>query len=765
MSERAAFHNTLLLHDETDSVVFFFKAGEHTENITMSLEHPQLNESKMNENKNIPLPLHAGEYEISIPAGPLYSRIVVEAESRLRIRPTQYTFHVVRVGESLSIRLRGEVNSLESNATNETKAMFNETRRWLFQQQNPDWYVPDLKPESNWSLEVTLHPVCYAPLKPATSKKNEPHIVHQATNKCQCGNDAPGFGTECAKEEKLKLPDSSRRCVYLRSVTDEIQIRENKSSLSTGLDIISWLQDVYVSGKYAGLRLADRTEGQKKGQGLQGPREWRFDARNSSKFQISNVFNVSVPAISLLQSTELDVATTQDETDAEEERLALRIIPHPPPVSINFEADNTSKAFMLPPFAVNNKRSEYVACFLPNLKALHGNVSDTRFRADEKEVNLGNDCFGVAQTQKRFRSVRNTSCEFCDRYKAWNENFDVAVTLSVEGCLMQTIDLDRFDDLQRLKGWIHVTKESEQKCSVLQKAVRLDRVKMIKELLEKPISWDVNCDKCDETPLGVAAAEGKMESLKFLLQQNGLEIDGEDRDGQTPLVRAAKHCQTAAAKLLLKEGSNVSHTMPKMSGSRCLMTPLLALARHENLDAVCSGEKLKQMLQVLLDAGAELSLPANENCKRPLTALTEVINKRNLKAVPVLLEAGADANEKGQEGYPLEDLVEVLLYSLRPGKQELPWPSFTAAAEALLKHDADINVRVKRNRTLLMQAAIRCHAPLVKFLVDKGADVALKDKEGEKGKTAVQFAENSKACKENEAARAEMLESLKKSDK
>ena len=161
--------------------------------------------------------------------------------------------------------------------------MFLEERRWLFQKQNPDWYVPDLKPKTNWSLEVTLHPVCYAPLKPATNEKHEPHIVHQAANKCQCGVDAPGFGTECAKETRVKLPDSSERCVYLRSVRDEIRIHENKSSLSTGLDIISWLQDVYVSGKYAGLRLADRTEGQKKGRGLQGPREWHFNVTDSSK--------------------------------------------------------------------------------------------------------------------------------------------------------------------------------------------------------------------------------------------------------------------------------------------------------------------------------------------------------------------------------------------------------------------------------------------------------------------------------------------------
>ena len=51
----------------------------------------------------------------------------------------------------------------------------------------------------------------------------------------------------------------------------------------------------------------------------------------------------------------------------------------------------------------------------------------------------------------------------------------------------------------RLMNWVHVNKETERKCTVLQRAVRLERVDMIKELLK---SWDVNCNGCDETPLG-----------------------------------------------------------------------------------------------------------------------------------------------------------------------------------------------------------------------------------------------------------------------
>ena len=41
---------------------------------------------------------------ISIPAGPLYSRIVVEAESRLRIRPTRH------LGTWLGHEMKGHIN-------------------------------------------------------------------------------------------------------------------------------------------------------------------------------------------------------------------------------------------------------------------------------------------------------------------------------------------------------------------------------------------------------------------------------------------------------------------------------------------------------------------------------------------------------------------------------------------------------------------------------------------------------------------------------
>ena len=156
-----------------------------------------------------------------------------------------------------------------------------EERRWLFQQQNPDWYVPDPKPQSNWSLQVKLHPVCYAPLKPSKTRKPEPHIVHHAAE-CQCGKTRFGFGTECLHEKMVNVSNSSTRCFFLRNVSDELHIPQKASSLSTGLGMVLWLQNANVSGKFARLRLENMTE-QDQDAG-QRTREWHFNCTANSEF-------------------------------------------------------------------------------------------------------------------------------------------------------------------------------------------------------------------------------------------------------------------------------------------------------------------------------------------------------------------------------------------------------------------------------------------------------------------------------------------------
>lgn len=104
-SEAAALHNTLLLHDDIDSFTFVFEASEYTKSINFTLQHPQSewdlnvtlftrdNWEKAGDNVDeyVPAgsPIPAGEYKVNLPPGPLYSQIVVFAESKLQIPPTR----------------------------------------------------------------------------------------------------------------------------------------------------------------------------------------------------------------------------------------------------------------------------------------------------------------------------------------------------------------------------------------------------------------------------------------------------------------------------------------------------------------------------------------------------------------------------------------------------------------------------------------------------------------------------------------------------
>lgn len=63
-----------------------------------------------------------------------------------------------------------------------------------------------------------------------------------------------------------------------------------------------------------------------------------------------------MPYDSLMKATQLVLATTQDETDAEEEAVPLKIVPHPPPITLS-----TDMGLLLPEFQVENKRSEHLA--------------------------------------------------------------------------------------------------------------------------------------------------------------------------------------------------------------------------------------------------------------------------------------------------------------------------------------------------------------------------------------------------------------------
>ena len=74
--------------------------------------------------------------------------------------------------------------------------------------RNAAWYVPAL--QGTCSLAVKLQPICFAPLwkGDATAASQQISQIHE---ECLCGEEAPGFGTKCLKEDKVRWV--KRNCV------------------------------------------------------------------------------------------------------------------------------------------------------------------------------------------------------------------------------------------------------------------------------------------------------------------------------------------------------------------------------------------------------------------------------------------------------------------------------------------------------------------------------------------------------------------------
>ena len=111
-----AHQNTLLLHKDVDSLPFTFSTGPFTSKVELRLEHPLLNSSDAE-----PVTIFdgnatdGGQYLVSVPAGPFYSRLIVDAASHLHQKPTRYVIHLIRTSEA---RCSSKVKTLRLHIKN-----------------------------------------------------------------------------------------------------------------------------------------------------------------------------------------------------------------------------------------------------------------------------------------------------------------------------------------------------------------------------------------------------------------------------------------------------------------------------------------------------------------------------------------------------------------------------------------------------------------------------------------------------------------------
>ncbi len=256
------------------------------------------------------------------------------------------------------------------------------------------------------------------------------------------------------------------------------------------------------------------------------------------------------------------------------------------------------------------------------------------------------------------------------------------------------------------------------------------------------------------SPLLYAARDGRLEAAKLLLAAKA-EINQTDANAITPVLMAIVNNRVDVARFLIEKGADIQAT--DWYGR----TPLWAAIETRNMDVdnatlanSIEREPMLEVIKVLLERGANVNVRMKEvpPIRRAFLRVTGSLAwvdftgqtpfltaslAADLTVMRLLLKHGADPNIGTFEGTtPLMAAAGVnWVYS----------QTFDEGAAARLEavklcHELgnDVNAVNSMGLTALMGAANRGSDDIIRFLVEKGAKLDVKDKEG---RTAMAWAE------------------------
>jgi len=239
---------------------------------------------------------------------------------------------------------------------------------------------------------------------------------------------------------------------------------------------------------------------------------------------------------------------------------------------------------------------------------------------------------------------------------------------------------------------------------------------------------------------------------KVIAEAQDLDINAQDAEGETPLVRAVKKNDTAMVALLLDKGANANTAGSQaqtplqeaiQAGNMANFNALLAKGAdvnktgakgHTPLMSACIAGQLP-MVRELLKRGVSLT-----DAKAFHATYFAIINKREDVALH-LIDAGVEVNYTDGEGESLlhyaadQGSVPVLKalrkrkmlvdFKSKAGETPLMKASFSGkveAAEYLLAAGAKVDEPRNDGQTPLMTAAYTGNMDLLKLYLAKGAD-------------------------------------------
>ena len=234
-------------------------------------------------------------------------------------------------------------------------------------------------------------------------------------------------------------------------------------------------------------------------------------------------------------------------------------------------------------------------------------------------------------------------------------------------------------------------------------------IRVVKQNLAKDVDINAKDTVFGATALSSAALFGHTKIIALLLEA-GADVNARNRDGGTPLHNAAFLGQYEAAKLLLENSADVNirngdggtpsdAAAVDWETTRFILGMLKIKVDREKIEA--GRTKIVELLQ---------QHGATTNTRSESNALCNAVRSGDLHAVKKQLASSVDINAGDSEF----------------GVTALSWAALLDATEIanfLIEKGADVNAKSRDGSTPLHSAAFLGHTEIAELLIRKGADV------------------------------------------